>query len=223
MLSVSINETEKEYKMKHGIAVYSLISLAALLYGIGTVLFIFPNNVLLGGTSGIALILSGWLDVSPGTVSVILNSSLIVLAFIILGKGVALRTFVGSALTTVFIGIFEPIFTPISPIIPNNYIAAFIGAAIIAVASGIMFYVDSSSGGTDIVALILKKYVDVNIGRALFITDILIVIVGGIVSGVWIAIASVIGFLVKVLGIDAVIYVIRKLVLRAHNENAKNP
>ena len=75
-------------------------------------------------------------------------------------------------------------------------------------------YVDSSSGGTDIVALILKKYVDVNIGRALFITDVLIVIVGGIVSGVWIAIASVIGFLVKVLGIDAVIFVIRKLVLR---------
>ena len=200
--------------MKRAFTVYSLIALAALLYGVGTVLFIFPNSVLLGGTSGIALIAAKWLPVSPGTVSVILNTTLIVLAFVILGKGVALRTFVGSALTTVFIGVFEPLFANVTPLVSNNYLAAFIGAAIIAVASGIMFYVDSSSGGTDIVALILKKYVDVNIGRALFITDVLIVIVGGIVSGVWIAIASVIGFLVKVLGIDAVIFVIRKLVLR---------
>ena len=200
--------------MKRAFTVYSLIALAALLYGVGTVLFIFPNSVLLGGTSGIALIVAKWLPVSPGTVSVILNTTLIVLAFVILGKGVAIRTFVGSALTTVFIGVFEPLFANVTPLVSNNYLAAFIGAAIIAVASGIMFYVDSSSGGTDIVALILKKYVDVNIGRALFITDVLIVIVGGIVSGVWIAIASVIGFLVKVLGIDAVIFVIRKLVLR---------
>ena len=206
--------------MKRQITVYSLIALAALLYGVGTVLFIFPNSVLLGGTSGIALIVAKWLPVSPGTVSVILNSSLIILAFIILGKGVAIRTFVGSALTTVFIGIFEPLFANVTPLVSNNYLAAFIGAAIIAVASGIMFYVDSSSGGTDIVALILKKYVDVNIGRALFITDVLIVIVGGIVSGVWIAIASVIGFLVKVLGIDAVIFVIRKLVLRKEARNS---
>ena len=206
--------------MKRQITVYSLITLAALLYGISTVLFIFPNNVLLGGTSGIALIASRWLEVSPGTVSVILNSSLIILAFIILGKGVAIRTFVGSALTTVFIGIFEPLFESVAPVVNNNYLAALIGAAIIALASCIMFYVDSSSGGTDIVALILKKYVDVNIGRALFITDVLIVIVGGIVSGVWIAIASVIGFLVKVLGIDAVIFVIRKLVLRKEARNS---
>ena len=205
--------------MKRQITVYSLIALAALLYGVGTVLFIFPNSVLLGGTSGIALIVAKWLPVSPGTVSVILNTTLIVLAFVILGKGVALRTFVGSALTTVFIGVFEPLFANVTPLVSNNYLAAFIGAAIIALASGIMFYVDSSSGGTDIVALILKKYVDVNIGRALFITDVLIVIVGGIVSGVWIAIASVIGFLVKVLGIDAVIYVIRRLVLKAHKKS----
>lgn len=208
----------KKQNIKHAVTVYSLIALAALLYGVGTVLFIFPNSVLLGGTSGIALILAGWLPVTPGTVSVILNSALILLAFIILGKGVALRTFVGSALTTLFIGLFEPLFAPISPVISSNYLAAFIGAAIIAIASGIMFYVDSSSGGTDIVALILKKYVDVNIGRALFITDVLIVIVGGIISGIWIAIASVIGFLVKVLGIDLVIFVIRKLVLRAHDK-----
>lgn len=206
--------------MKRQITVYSLIALAALLYGVGTVLFIFPNSVLLGGTSGIALIVAKWLPVSPGTVSVILNTTLIVLAFVILGKGVALRTFVGSALTTVFIGVFEPLFANVTPLVSNNYLAAFIGAAIIALASGIMFYVDSSSGGTDIVALILKKYVDVNIGRALFITDVLIVIVGGIVSGVWIAIASVIGFLVKVLGIDAVIFVIRKLVLRKEARNS---
>ena len=68
-----------------------------------------------------------------------------------------------------------------------------------------MFYVDSSSGGTDIIALIIKKFSDIKIGKALLLTDILIVVVGGIVSGWMIALSSFAGLLVKTLGIDFVI------------------
>ena len=78
-----------------------------------------------------------------------------------------------------------------------------------------MFYVDSSSGGTDIIALIIRRYKDIDIGKALLITDCLIVIVGGIVSGWVIALSSVIGLLIKTLGIDAVIALIKKFTQKA--------
>ena len=77
-------------------------------------------------------------------------------------------------------------------------------------ASGILFDVDSSSGGTDIVALIVQKYRHIQIGRALLLTDVLIVVVGGALSGWTVLLSSFQGLLVKTLGIDVVIAAIRR-------------
>lgn len=200
--------------MKKIVTVYLPIALGAILYAVGTVLFVFPNKILLGGTSGIAVILSDALPWSAGTFSVILNTLLIITAFILLGKSMATKTLVGSALTTIFIGVAERIIKIDAPIVSNDFFAAIFGAGIIAIASGIMFYVDSSSGGTDILALILRKYIKIDIGKALLITDVTIVIVGGILSGLMGALSSTLGFLVKVFGIDLVIRIIRKVNLK---------
>ena len=201
-------------KMKKQISIYAIIAFGSLLYGIGTVLFIFPNEILLGGTSGIALLISRWFSVTPGTVSVIMNLALLVSAFFILGRDMAVKTAVGAGLTAISIGIFEKVFSLDAPILESDFLAAAAGASIIALASAMMFYVDSSSGGTDIIALVVKKYTKINIGTALLISDIAIVIVGGIVMGGWTIISSFEGFLIKVLGIDLIIYIIRKIIIK---------
>ena len=188
---------------------FILITVGSLLYAVSTNLFIFPSGVIIGGTSGISVILTYVLDFSPGTIITVINIALILLAFLLLGKDMAIKTLVGSVLTTIFIGGLEkPLALP-SPLIESKLLSALVGAAIIAVASGIMFYVDSSSGGTDIVALIVRKFSRINIGRALFYTDIAIVIVGGVIAGLHIMIASVAGLLVKTTGIDTVIGIIK--------------
>ena len=189
---------------------YLLIFLGSLLYAISTLLFIFPHSLLLGGTSGISIILESFLQYSPGTILMVINSFLIILAFILLGKEMGIKTLVGSVLTTVFIGVLEPLLMFAKPIITNYYLSAAIGASIISIASGIMFYVDSSSGGTDVIALIIKKYSNIKIGKALLIADVLIVILGGILSGTSIFFSSFLGLLIKTLGIDFVIGFIKK-------------
>ena len=190
---------------------YLLIALGSALYAVSTVLFVFPNNLLLGGTSGISVILERFLPFSPGAILVVINFLLIILAFLILNKNMATRTLIGSVLTTVFVGAFERLFSLKAPIISNLYISALVGATVIAVASGIMFYMDSSSGGTDIIALIIKKYSKINIGKALLITDILIVLVGGAFTGLTILIGSFLGLLIKTFGIDFVISIIKRI------------
>lgn len=189
---------------------YLLIFLGSLLYAISTLLFIFPHSLLLGGTSGISIILESFLQYSPGTILMVINSFLIILAFILLGKEMGIKTLVGSVLTTVFIGVLEPLLMFAKPIITNYYLSAAIGASIISIASGIMFYVDSSSGGTDVIALIIKKYSNIKIGKALLIADVMIVILGGILSGTPIFFSSFLGLLIKTLGIDFVIGFIKK-------------
>lgn len=189
---------------------YALIVIGSILYAFSTVAFIFPRGLLLGGTSGISVILTAVLPFSPGIILVMINCALIVLAFAVLGKGMAVKTLVGSVLTTAFVGLLEEPLSHGQPWIGNPYVSALVGASLIAVASGVMFYVDSSSGGTDIIALIVKKFSGIQIGKALLITDVLIVLVGGVLSGLPLLIASFLGLLVKTLGIDLVIGMIRK-------------
>ena len=196
------------------IITYLLITIGSALYAASTVLFIFPLSLLLGGTSGISVILNAYLPYSPGTIITVINVLLIFAALIVLGKSMALKTLVGSTLTTIFITLFEMLAKLDTPPIQSPYLSAVTGATIIAIASGIMFYVDSSSGGTDIIALIVKKFTPLKIGKALLVTDFIIVVVGGILSGWVIAVSSFIGFLVKTLGIDAVIHLIKKSVKR---------
>ena len=190
---------------------YIFIFFGSILYAASTILFIFPHRVLLGGTSGISVILESFLPFSPGTILTAINFLLIVLAFVLLGRDMAIRTLVGSVLTTLAVGILEKPLTFSTPLVGNPYLSALTGACIIAIASGVMFYVRSSSGGTDVIALIVQKFSSISIGRALLITDILIVVVGGLVSGLTVFAASALGLLVKTFGIDFVIGRIKKL------------
>lgn len=190
---------------------YLWIVVGSALYAVGTVLFLFPHALLLGGTSGISVILNRYLPVSPGSFLMIINFSLLILAFFILGKGMAVKTFIGSTLTTLFVGLLEGLVEGSKPIFSNLYVSAVVGALIIAVASGIMFYVDSSSGGTDIIALIVKKFSSIQIGKALLLTDCLIVLVGGLLTGIPFLIGSTVGLLIKTFGIDGVIACIKRI------------
>ena len=184
---------------------YALILLGSFLYMLGTCLFIFPHGLLLGGTSGISVILARFLPFSPAAILSGINIVLMLLAVLILGRSMAVRTFVGSLVTTLFIGGFDLLFTLTAPPIHNVFLSAILGAAVIALASGILFYVDASSGGTDIIALIIRKYSRIRIGRALLITDVVIVLLGGIPTGL----ASFTGLFIKTLGIDGVMALIR--------------
>ncbi|MBQ9805095.1 MAG: YitT family protein [Clostridia bacterium] len=206
---------------------FAVIILSSFLYAVGTHLFIFPVNVLLGGTSGISVILTHFLPFSPGLILTFINVVLMLIAFIILGKTVAVRTVVGSLSTTVFIAILDRLFYVQTPPIPNVYLSALLGAAVIAVSSALLFSLHSSSGGTDIVALIIKKYSSIKIGHALLLTDILIVLIGGFLLDVSVAVASGIGLLVKTQGINLLICVAQR-VKRARGasvstKTAKNP
>ena len=196
--------------LKKTVGEYLLILLGSLLYAVSTLVFIFPHSLLLGGTSGISVILEAFLPFSPGTILTVINSLLVVLAFVLLGKSMGIKTLVGSVLTTAFIGLLEGVLAFDRPLISGAWVSALVGAGIIALASGIMFYVDSGSGGTDVIALIIKKYSGIRIGKALLGTDVLIVIVGGLLSGLPLLLSSFLGLVVKTFGIDLVIGFIKK-------------
>ena len=203
-----MSENTKKY-----VSEVAIICLGSLIYGFATIYFIFPHNVILGGTSGVAVILNYFLSFSAAKYQVVMNVFLLILGVIILGKEMAGRTLLGSTMTTIAIGAFEALPHSSSPWIENSVISTIIGCGLIAIASGILFYVKSSSGGTDIVALIIQKYSSFHIGRCLFLTDILIVAFGCICSEPKVIAVSILGFLIKVFGIDFIITRINKILI----------
>ena len=193
--------------MKKTIQDYLWIICGSALYALAFAVFVFPHSLVLGGTGGLSVIAQRFLPLGAegeGVWLAILNFALLLLAFLILGRQVAIRTFVGSTLTGLFTPFFQMILKLDTPLLGNPVLSAVAGAALIALASAILFAVSSSSGGTDIVALILQKFSRINIGRALLITDVLIVVAGGFLSGLFVFLYSFVGLVIKTLGIDAV-------------------
>ncbi|MBQ8579924.1 MAG: YitT family protein [Oscillospiraceae bacterium] len=201
--------SKKQHDSAH-ISEYLLIILYSLLYAISTLLFVFPHRLLLGGTSGISVILESVTHMTPGSMLMAINTALIAVAFFLLGKEMGIKTLIGSLATSTFIGVLEPLLTFEKAVIPNLFVSAAVGAGLIAVASSGLFYIKSSSGGTDVLALILKKYTGIQAGRALLITDILIVIFGGLLADNVLFLSSLLGLLIKTTGIDVMTSVIQK-------------
>lgn len=188
--------------MKTGAA----IVLGSLVYAAALHFFIFPYGILLGGTGGVSVLLNRLLPrLSPENYLVIINTLLMVAAVVMLGKGMAGKTMLGSFLTTVFIGAMDSAAPGSVPLIGNVFISAGIGAVVVAIGSTMLFCVDSSSGGTDIIALIIQKYARIQTGRALLISDILIVLLGITFCSWTVAAASLMGLLIKTFGIDLLI------------------
>lgn len=189
---------------------YSLIVIFSVLYSVGLTFFVFPHSTMLGGTGGVSVIISAIFGSSPAFIMLIINLSLLVLAFVLLGKSMGVKTLVGTVVVAVLCAVLEKYCVGFLPLIKNAVLSSAIGTFIVAVASAGLFRLSASSGGTDVIALIINKYKEIQLGKALFISDVLIVVVGGIVLGLKIALISALAFLIKVVVIEVLTMSVEK-------------
>ena len=176
---------------------YGVITVATLLLVVGVYFFKFPNNFSFGGVTGIAVVLSAMSKASASSYTFIINMALLVLGFLFLGKSFGAKTVYVSVLTSVGLSALEKLF-PMSAPLTTEPVLELISAAI-------LFNIGASGGGTDIIAMILKKYTSVPIGTALFLVDCVIVISSCFVFDIQTGLFSLTGLLAKSLVIDNVI------------------
>lgn len=184
---------------------YAVITVATFIMVTGIYVFKYPNNFSFGGVSGISIILSGIGSLSPATYSMIINISLCVLGFLFLGKDFGLKTVYVSLLMSFSLSFAEKVF-PMAHSLTNEPVLELIFAIVLpALASAILFNIGASGGGTDILAMILKKYTSFNIGTALFLVDLFITIAACFVFDPQTGLFSFTGLMAKSLVIDGVI------------------
>ena len=184
---------------------YGKLTLASVLLAISTWLFKYPNNFSFGGVTGFSVVLSSVIDVSASTINLVINIVLLVIGIVVLGKGFAGKTFFVTIVSTVGISVLDKIKPITEPLTGEPAIELLFAVGITAVASAILFNMDASSGGTDIVAMILKKYSTMEIGSAIFAVDLFIAVSTFFVFDFQTGLFSITGLFAKSLIMDGAI------------------
>ena len=197
--------------VKHGIITWLLMTLGSVLVAGGVYFFKAPNHFATGGVSGISIILAKYVPGFKQSYFVmIINVALLILGFIFLGKGCTVRTLYCS-LAYSGVNLLLEQFLPIeklsggAPTLTNQPLMELVYAMLLTgIGSAIMFNCKASSGGTDIVALILKKFTRLDTGKALLLSDSVIAC-AAFVFGAQAGLFSLLGLFSKAFIIDGII------------------
>ena len=196
----------KEKNVKKTVTEYLMMTAATLVMACGIYFFKFPNNFVMGGVSGISMIIGAVQDkISPATVMLIINAVLIVVGYIIFGRHFSARTVYCSLVLSGALELMEFLFPMSQPITDDPMLELVFAVALPAVGSAVVFNLGGTTGGTDIIAMVLKKYTAMNIGMSLFFVDAAIVAGGFFVNGAKAGMYSIVGLLIKALVVDVVI------------------
>lgn len=186
---------------------YALITAGVMLVVAGVYFFKFPNHFSIGGVTGIAIILgklSGG-SISSGTIVLVINSILLIVGYAFLGKSFGNRTVYGSLLLSFSLKALEYIVPMNAPLTSQPVLELAFAVILPSVGAALLFNIGASTGGTDVIAVLLRKYTSIDIGRSLLITDILLTVAVFPVFGVTTGLLSILGLLLKSTLVDSVI------------------
>lgn len=176
-----------------------------MLIVIGVYFFRFPNNFSFGGVTGIAVVLARISPLSASGITLILNMVLLVIGFIFLGKSFGSKTVYASVLLSVGLWLLEYVDPMSAPLTDEPMLELVFAIALPSLGSAVLFNMGASGGGTDIIAMILRKYTSINIGSALLFTDLAITLMSFLIFDIKTGLFSLLGLLIKSLVIDSVI------------------
>ena len=183
-----------------------IMTLGTTLVAVGVYFFKFPNHFSTGGVTGIAVVLSSLIPgVSSATLASGINIAFLILGFVALNRGFGIRTVYCSLLFSGLLSLLEWLVPMSGPLTNEKILELFYAIILPAIGAAILFNMGGSTGGTDILAMILKKYSSMDIGRALLCVDILITASTLIVFDIETGLCSILGLILKSVLVDTVI------------------
>ena len=185
---------------------FAMMTLGTVVMVIGIYFFKFPNHFSTGGVSGLSVVLAHYVPaVTPGTFSLVVNSLLLVLGYLTFGRDFGYKTAYVTVLQSVLIWGLERVVPMAGPMTDEAMLEVVFAVALPAVGSAILFNIGASSGGTDIVAMIVRKHSAMNIGNALMVSDCIITLMACVAFGMKTGLYSILGLVMKSLVVDMVL------------------
>lgn len=189
---------------KRVIGKYIIITIGAVLVALGLDLFLVPNKIVAGGVSGIATILFYLFHFPVGVSMLALNSILFLIAFKILGRSFGAKTIYCTIILAVFVDVLAQ-FLPREGLTQNPILVVLFGSFLTGTGMGLVFSAGASTGGTDIIAMVLKKVFQVAPAWGLLVVDFFISLAAGFFFGKEVGMYSILTVIVNTFTINTVL------------------
>jgi uncharacterized membrane-anchored protein YitT (DUF2179 family) len=159
-----------------------LILLGCAVMGLAYALFLIPHHFVPGGVSGIAIIANYFAGLPVGALIIVLNVPVFLLGLRTMGKKYVLNSLAGMVVSAVFIDLFDKVLK-LPPATDNAVLAAIYGGVMLGVGLGIVFRGRASTGGSDIIGMVVSKHTGISLGFGIMIADFVIISASGLAFG----------------------------------------
>lgn len=160
-------------KIIDNVRTYVVIAFGLLVISIAWTAFLLPHQISGSGVSGIAAIVFYATGIPMGYTYFAINVVLVIVGLKILGKGFGIKTIYGVVLSAVMLTILQPLIP--APVVQEKFMSAIIGGGLCGIGLGIIFTQGGSTGGTDIIALVITKYRNISPGKIILLCDVFII------------------------------------------------
>lgn len=148
---------------------YVTLTFGMLFVSAAVYYLMLPSKFVVGSISGLVMVLTNFIPLSMSTLTLIMNVALLVVGFVFIGKDFGVKTVITSLLLPVYLRIFETVTPDVPPLTDEMLINVICYVLVVSFGQALLFNANASSGGLDIVAKLLNKYIHVEIGKGLSI------------------------------------------------------
>lgn len=192
--------------MKNKLKEYAIINFGIILVAITIHFFMIPNNFVVGGVSGLAIVITAFIPIlSVGDLMFILNIILFIAGFIFIGPKFGARTIYSSFALSFIVWLLNKIYPISEPLMNDTFVQLVVSIIIGAIGLAIVFKYNASTGGTDITAKILNKYFHIDLGKGVLMCDLLITVSAFVVFDVATGIYGILGVVMNGIIIDYIL------------------
>ena len=180
-------------KLRQNLKEFGIITVGTTIVAIAVFFFMLPSHVSVGSGAALAMVLSNFIPLSVSTITLIMNVGLLIIGFLLIGPEFGIKTVYCSVLMPVILGIFEWLFPDFQSITQDPLLDVICYILVVGVGLSILFPLNASAGGLDIVAKIMNKYLHLEMGRAMSISGIAVALSSALCYDSKIVVLSVLG------------------------------
>lgn len=180
-------------KIRETIKEFALITVGAAIVAAAIFFFMMPSHVSVGSGAALAMVLSNFIPLPVSTITLIMNIGLLIIGFLVVGPEFGAKTVYCAILMPLIMGLFENIFPNFQSITQDPLLDVICYILVVGVGLMILFPRNASSGGLDIVAKIMNKYLNIDMGKAMSISGIAVALSSALCYDAKIVVLSVLG------------------------------
>ena len=172
---------------------YVRITFGTVVVAIAVYFFMLPSNVTVGSITGLALVVSNFVPLSVSVLTLIMNVALLLLSFLLLGSDFGFKSVYGAVLLPALLGVLELLFPGFQSITQDPLLDVICYILVVGIGLAILFSCNASSGGVDIIAKLMNKYLHMDLGQAMSLAGILVSLSSAFCYDAKIVVLSVLG------------------------------